>query len=165
MTALLHRRARLLQQHGLAAMLVGLLGGFVLVASLLGGVSASPLPFFVAVKVPGSAHGWLGFHLGMLMNGLMALVLGQVLRGRATSATRGLIISGAVIIAVWGNCAFYLFAMFAPNRGLTADANVFGPPSLWGYLAFFPALVGAVGLIAAVVLLLISPSAASQSEG
>lgn len=158
-----NRRARQLQQHGLAALLVGLLGGFVLIAVLLGGVSASPLPFFVPVKVPGSASGWLSFHLGMLMNGLMAIVLAHVLRARATNPARSGMVCRGIIIAVWGNCAFYLFAMFAPNRGLTSGANSFGPASLWGYLAFFPALVGAISLIVAVILLLISSSAAETA--
>lgn len=149
---------RNLQQHGLAAILVGLLGGFVLVAALIGGISASPFPLFLPIDVPGTTRGWLGFHLGMLMNGMMALVLERVLATRAMSLRRGMVTSWGIVIAVWGNGAFYLFSMFAPNRGLTADSNALGPSTAYGMLAYFPAIAGAISLIAAVVLLLISPT-------
>ena len=152
---------RLMQQNGLAAIFVGLVGGFVLVASLIGGISASPLPLFLSLRVPGTSSGWLGFHLGMLMNGMMALVLERTLNTRAVSRLKSTTICWGVIVAVWGNGAFYLFAMFAPNRGLTSDANVFGPASLFGYLSYFPAIVGAIALMLATLLLLFSPSASA----
>ena len=151
------RHQRLMQQNGLLAIFIGLVGGFVLVASLIGGISASPLPLFVALRVPGTSSGWLSFHLGMLMNGMMALVLERTLNTRAVSASKSAAISWGVIVAVWGNAAFYLFSMFAPNRGLTSDTNVFGPPSLFGHLAYFPAIAGALGLMLATLLLLIAP--------
>jgi hypothetical protein len=146
-----------MQQNGLLAIFVGLVGGFVLVASLIGGISASPLPIFLSIKVPGSSSGWLSFHLGMLMNGMMALLLERILNSRSVSHLKSSAICWGVIIAVWGNCAFYLFTMFAPNRGLTSDANTFGAASLSGYLAYFPALAGAIGLMLATILLLLSP--------
>lgn len=74
-----------MQQNDLLAIFIGLIGGFVLVASLIGGISASPFPFFVSLHVQGTSRGWLSFHLGMLMNGMMALVLERTLNTRAVS--------------------------------------------------------------------------------
>lgn len=158
------RQQRLLQQNGLLAIFIGLVGGFVLVASLIGGISASPLPLFVSLRVPGTSSGWLSFHLGMLMNGMMALVLERTLSTRTVTRLKSATICWGVIIAVWGNAAFYLFSMFAPNRGLTSDANLFGPPSLSGYLAYFPAIAGAIGLILATVLLLMAPQSPAETS-
>jgi hypothetical protein len=161
-TAQLH--FRLLQQNGLAALLVGFVGGFVLVAAILGGISASPLPLFLKVAVPGTVRGWLGFHLGMLLNGMMALILAAVFQTRRAPPRRSAVIAWGIVIAIWGNCAFYLFTMFAPNRGLTAEGNAFGSASLAGYLAFFPALAGAMSVILSVWLMLRSPLRRQNTE-
>lgn len=158
------RHQRLMQQNGLLAILIGLVGGFVLVISLIGGISASPLPLFVSLRVPGTSSGWLSFHLGMLMNGMMALVLERTLNTRTISRLKSATICWGVIIAVWGNGAFYLFSMFAPNRGLTSDMNVFGPPSLFGHLAYFPAIAGAIGLMLAALLILMAPQGPAMPE-
>lgn len=158
------RDQRLMQQNGLIAIFIGLVGGFVLVAALVGGISASPFPLFVSLRVPGTSSGWLSFHLGMLMNGMMALMLERVLDTRAVSDRRSATICWGVITAIWGNGAFYLFSMFAPNRGLTSNANVFGPSSLFGYLAYFPAIAGAIGLMLATLLLLLAPQSAIRSR-
>ena len=158
-----NRHQRWMQQNGLIAIFIGLVGGFVLVASLIGGISASPLPLFVSLRVPGTSSGWLSFHIGMLMNGMMALVLERMLNIRAVSSRKSTTICWGVIIAVWGNCAFYLFSMFAPNRGLTSDTNVFGPPGLFGYLAYFPAIGGAIGLMLAILLLLTAPQKSGEA--
>ena len=158
------RHQRRMQQNGLLAIFIGLVGGFVLVASLIGGISASPFPLFVSLHVPGTSSGWLSFHLGMLMNGMMALVLERTLINRAVSSLKSAMICWGVIIAVWGNGAFYLFSMFASNRGLTSDTNVFGPPSLFGYLAYFPAIGGAIGLMLAILLLLTAPQKFASSD-
>lgn len=159
------RVSRMLQQHGLLAILVGLIGGFALVAVLIGGLSASPLPVFIELHVPGSARGWIGFHLGMLMNGILALVLDRVLVERELSRTRRNLIAGGIVLAVWGNCAFYLFSMFAPNRGLTAGSNALGSANVFGDLAYYPAIAGAIALIVAVSLLFLAPSINAHPSG
>jgi hypothetical protein len=100
----------------------------------------------------------------MLMNGMMALVLERTLNTRAVSRLKGATVCWGVIIAVWGNGAFYLFSMFAPNRGLTSDTNVFGPPSLFGHLAYFPAIAGAIGLMLATLLLLMAPDRPAMTD-
>ncbi len=141
-------------KNGLAGMLVALLGGFMLVFVMVGGISLSPVPVLIEADLPGTVAGWRAVHIGMMMNGLMAILLGACLRWFAVGATAAAWVSWGTIVAVWGNFCFYLFAMFAPNRGVTLLGNRLGEGNLAGALAFAPALVGAVTLMIAVVILL-----------
>lgn len=141
-------------KHGIAAMLVALAGGFALTFTMLQGISLSPVPVFLDIQLPGTERGWRIFHIGMLMNGMMAIALAFALRAVTVTATGAAIVSWGVIIAVWGNASFYLFGMFAPNHGLSLHDSPLGEPSLAGALAFIPAVIGAVTLTAALILLL-----------
>ncbi|MBW2942258.1 hypothetical protein [Zhongshania aquimaris] len=141
-------------RHGLAAILVSLVTGFVLIFSMLGGASLSPIPVLIEFTVPGSTAGWRTVHIGMMMNGIMAVALGCAMRAVYLNDTQGFRVFMGTIIAVWANFMFYLFGMFAPNRGLTLESNVLGEASLAGALAFFPALIGAVTLFYAVISML-----------
>lgn len=143
-----------LVRHGLAALLVALVSGFGLVFALIGGISLSPIPVFFAWAIPGTMAGWRTLHIGMLTNGIMAIALGFVLNKTVLPAPRRRFVALGTIIAVWGNFAFYLFGMFAPNRGLTLGANAQGAASLAGALAFVPAIIGAITLMAAICVLL-----------
>mgnify|MGYP000315381249 CR=1 FL=1 len=140
-------------KHGILALIVALVGGFALIFSMIQGISLSPLPVFIDVIIPGSPEGWRILHVGMLMNGIMAVALGLVL-DRLSVTVRGEAIAGwGIILAVWGNFLFYLFGMFAPNHGVTMGDNALGEGTLAGAIAFFPALLGAVSLISALVVM------------
>lgn len=143
-----------LVRHGLAAMIVALLGGFMLTFEMLGGLSFSPLPVFIGMEMPGTVAGWKAVHLGMLMNGMMAIVLGLAMRVLAVEAASANRVSWAVLIAVWGNFCFYLFAMFGHNHGLSLGANRLGEGNWAGAAAFLPAILGAVTLLYALVVLI-----------
>ena len=144
-------------RHGLAALLVALIGGFMLTFKMLGGISFSPLPLFIEYDLPGTVGGWRAVHLGMLMNGLMAIVLGMVVRLFVLADGSASTVRWCVLIAVWGNFCFYLFSMFGHNHGLSIGANRLGEGNWAGAAAFIPALVGAVTLITAVIVLLRAP--------
>ena len=150
------RAVQVMARHGLAVMLIGLFGGFVLMTAMLGGISLSPLPVFIPAAIGGTTRGWAVFDVGSVMNGIMALSLSAFLSRVAPSKSATAIICWGTVLAVWGNCLFYLFAMWAPNHGLSAGANRLGEGSFAGMIAFYPALIGAIGLLAAVVLLLFS---------
>jgi len=145
-------------KHGMTAMLVALLAGFGLMFFMLGGVSLWPLPAFIQWDLPGTVQGWRSLHLGMMMNGMMAVVLGIAGRSLAVTDHGSSIVSWGTIVAVWGNFCFYLFGMFAPNHGLTMGANRLGEASLAGSLAFLPAFIGVVTLPVALIVLLGSKS-------
>lgn len=157
--ALLEKRvtntgSNLLIKNGLAAMFVALVGGFMLTFSMLGGISLSPLPVFFGMEMPGTAAGWRAVHLGMLMNGIMAIALGLAMRRLLVTETGERIVVWGTLIAVWGNFCFYLFSMFGQNHGLSLGTNRLGEGNLAGALAFVPALVGAVTLMTAIIILL-----------
>ncbi|RZO84203.1 MAG: hypothetical protein EVA65_11390 [Oceanococcus sp.] len=145
--------SNLLIKNGVAAMLVALVAGFLLIFSMIGGLSLSPVPVLFEFDMPGTTEGWRIVHLGMLLNGIMAIVLGVAMRAYVLSDGHARGIQWGTSIAVWGNFCFYIFGMFAPNHGVTLEANRLGEASFAGALAFFPALLGAVTLIYALCVL------------
>ena len=144
-------------KHGLAALLVALIGGFMLTFEMLGGISFSPMPVFIEYDLPGTVAGWRAVHLGMLMNGMMAIVLGMVVRLFVLADGSANTVRWCVLVAIWGNFCFYLFSMFGYNHGLSIGANRLGEGNWAGAAAFIPAIVGAVTLITAVIVLLRAP--------
>ena len=148
-----NEKSNLLIKNGVAAMIVALFGGFILIWSMIKGISLSPLPFFIDFTIPGTPAGWRTFHLGMLLNGLMAILLGATMRLLVITERGQSIVCWGTVFAIWANCVFYLFGMFAPNHGLTLGTNHVGEGNLAGAIAFLPALIGAVTLIAALIVL------------
>ena len=149
-----HHYSHKLMKHGLAAMLVGLIAGFLLIFSMLGGASLSPIPVFIDFNLPGTESGWRVVHLGTLLNGIMAIAIASAMRTVYLSEARARWVFLGTALAIWGNFSFYLFGMFAPNHGLTLEANRLGEASWAGALAFAPALLGAITLIMALLFVL-----------
>ena len=135
-------------------MIVAMMGGFGLIFSMIGAISLSPLPVFFNMEIPGTAQGWRMLHVGMMMNGLMAIILGLALRWLIVTERGAKLVSWGTILAVWGNFLFYLFGMMAPNHGVTLQSNRLGEANLAGALSFLPGLVGVVTLLVALVVLL-----------
>lgn len=146
--------AHRMTKNGIVAMIIAMIGGFFLTFEMLGGISLSPVPVFMDVEIPGSARGWRILHIGMLMNGIMAIALAAALRTLLLTPTRAAVVSWGVIVAVWGNAMFYLFGMFAENHGLSLHDSPLGDASMAGALAFVPAIIGAVTLFVALVVML-----------
>lgn len=157
--------AHRLTRHGLIAMLVALMAGFLLIFSMIGGIALDPLPLLIEFELPGTTKGWRVLHLGMLMNGMMAIMLACAMHYLYLPERKAFLISTGTIIAVWGNFAFYLFGMFAPNHGVTLQGTRLGEASMAGAAAFFPALIGAVTLATALILMLgAEPEAKGAAE-
>lgn len=135
-------------------MLIGMAGGFGMIFAMIGGISLSPIPVFFGLEIPGSIQGWRMVHTGMLMNGMMAILLGLVLRFYAVSNLSASVLGWGTIVAVWGNFCFYLFSMFAPNHGVTVHSNRLGDVNLPALFAFFPAFIGIFTLAAALIVVL-----------
>jgi hypothetical protein len=144
-------------KNGLAGLLLALIGGFMLTFKMLGGISFSPVPIFIDYDLPGTVAGWRAVHLGMLLNGMMAIVIGTVVRLFVLADGQASTVRWGVLIALWGNFCFYLFSMFGYNHGLTLGANRLGEGNWAGAAAFIPAVVGAVTLITVVIVLLRAP--------
>ncbi|MGB1557219.1 MAG: hypothetical protein ACPHCJ_05495 [Oceanococcaceae bacterium] len=141
-------------RHGMCLMVIGLLAGFLLIFSMLGGASLNPIPAFISFEMPGTEKGWRIVHVGALMNGIMALVIGCAMRFFYLSDVKARWVSLGTILAIWGNLSFYIFGMFAPNHGLTLQDNRLGEANWAAVLAFAPALLGAVTLIVALLIVI-----------
>lgn len=149
-----YQNSNRLIKNGAVAMLIGMAGGFGMIFAMIGGISLSPIPVFFGLEIPGSIQGWRMVHTGMLMNGMMAILLGLVLRFYAVSNLSASVLGWGTIVAVWGNFCFYLFSMFAPNHGVTVHSNRLGDVNLPALFAFFPAFIGIFTLAAALIVVL-----------
>lgn len=141
-------------KHALYAILVGMFCGFMLMYTLLGKISLSPLPISFTIPLLGTPDGWRVFHLGMLTNGMMAILFAGCIRWLRVEGLAAAWISWCGVATVWGNAGFYLFRMFATNRGLSVEDNIYGPANLSGGLSYMLGFVAVVTLLIAVILLL-----------
>lgn len=141
-------------QHGLAVLLVGLIGGFFLAWFVAGSVYFPPIPFTIDYQVPGSASSWRAVHTGNIMNAILALVLAMVFNWCDLTERIANRISWLVVSVIWGNAIFYIGAVFAPNHGLSLGDNAAGEGNLAGIIAFVPAIVAAYFLIGVVIFLM-----------
>lgn len=143
-------------KHGAVLMLASLFGGFFLGFALTGGIGLSPLPFFIEADV-GDMDAWRRMHSGAMMNGVMAVAIGLAMRHLQFAGNGAAIVSWGTMAALYGNLCFYVFSVLAPNRGLGIGDNIQGEGNIFGALAYLPALVGAIGLIWALIVYLRTP--------
>ena len=134
-------------QHGLIILIIGLLGGFLLAYSVMGYISFPPLPFTIDVQVPGTTAAWRAVHTGNIMNGLMAIILAGLFWVCDLTKKAQNWISWSLLFVIYGNCIFYVGAVFAPNRGLAIGDNAAGEGNLAGAIAFVPAVAAAYVLL------------------
>lgn len=140
-------------KNALVVLFVGLIGGFFFTYKLLQVVVLPPLPLAFETDIPGTVEAWRAVHLGNLMNAIMAMAMVPLFGWAKLSEKQMSRISWALILTIWGNAFFYVFAVFSHNRGLTAGANRFGEGNWAAPLAALPALVAAYALLYATVAL------------
>lgn len=146
----------LLAKHGLAVMIVGLLGGFAWTFALIEQVSLSPIPIVFADSFPGDPANWRAVHIGCLTNGIMALAIAGVMPRFSLSASAASRVTYSVIFAIWGNTVFYFANLIAPNRSLSLGDNALGEGTVAGAVGYTTAVIGAVVLIYALCVMLFS---------
>jgi hypothetical protein len=144
----------LMIRHGLIICLLGLVGGFMLLFSVIGGISLSPLPLLFDYQLPGTSAQWRAVHVGNIMNGLMAIIFALLMAKLELSIRAKKFISIGMVATVWGNASFYFFGIFSPNKGLSLGDNVVGEASLAGVLAFVPAFCVAFVLMLIVTVMI-----------
>ncbi len=158
------RYQRIMVGHGVLIILVGALAGFMLFFSLLGEIALSPLPWAIDVQVPGAVRAWRGAHVGNMLNGVLIIALAGGLGYVSLSASGQKLTCWGMVGVVWGNAFFYVFAVFAPNRGLSLTDNRYGEASVAGVLAYLPALIAAVLLMVVCVVVARGAFAAAGRE-
>ena len=144
----------LMIKHGLIIMLLGLVGGFLFMFSLVGAISFSPLPFEIDYELPGSSDRWRAVHVGNIMNGMMAIVFAFVIGSIDIEKQAKKIIAYGTVATIWGNANFYIVGVLAPNHGITLGDNRLGESNWAGVVAFIPAYIVALVLIYVVVTLI-----------
>ncbi|MEL6862189.1 MAG: hypothetical protein AAGL11_10140 [Pseudomonadota bacterium] len=148
---MLTKYQRLMIMNGLIICLLGLIGGFFLLFSVIGGISLSPLPIFIDHQIPGTSAQWRAVHVGNIMNGLMAIVFALLMVKLDLSEGGKKLVSYGTVATVWGNASFYIFGIFSPNKGLSLGDNPVGDGNWAGVIAFAPAFIVAFVLMIIVV--------------
>lgn len=144
-------------KHGLAVMLVGLLGGFGWVFALLGELKISPIPIVFMDSFPGDPARWRSIHTGCLLNGIMALAFASILHLFSFTDKKGKLIAYSVLTAIWGNTVFYFCNLFSANRSLSLGDNALGEGNIFGVIGFIVAMLGAIALIIIIIVLIRTP--------
>jgi len=147
----------LITKHGLAVILVGLFAGFGWAFALLGELRLSPIPIVFMDSFPGDPARWRSFHIGCLLNGIMALAFAAILNLFSLTAKRRKFVFYGLVLTIWGNTVFYFCNLFSPNRSLTLDDNALGEATIFGVIGFLSAMVAAIALIALVITLIRTP--------
>lgn len=135
-------------------MLFGLVAGFFLIFSMIGGMSLNPIPAFIGFDMPGTTTGWRITHVGSLMNGIMAIAIASAMRSVFLTDSQSRRVYLGTAIAIWGNFLFYIFGMFAPGHGVTLQDNQLGEANFAGAVAFTTGLIGAITLAWALLTIL-----------
>lgn len=148
----MNERQRRMVGHGAILMVFGLIAGFGLVMSLVGGFEIFP-GTMLEFSLPSDSGGWARTHAGGILNGIMLFTVALVLWGmRLPEQSEGRIF-WMVVGAGYANTLFYWGGMLADNRALTFGDNRFGETSLMGVIGLLPALVFAFVTIIAMLII------------
>lgn len=147
----MNQRSRRMIGHGAIVMVFGLLAGFGLVMSLIGGFEVYP-GRILSFEMPGDGSAWARTHVGGLMNGLMVMVGALVIHAMQIQERSARSLYWMLVGAGYANTIFYWAGMLAPSRALTFGANRLGESNLAGVLGLLPALLFAFVTLAAMLI-------------
>lgn len=135
--------------HGSIILIIGLLAGFGLVMSLVGGFEIIPTKI-LEFEMPGDPKSWARAHTGGIMNGMLVLLMALVAYLMKLPSTTTKKIFWMVVGAGYANTLFYYGGIMAGgHRALTVGDNRLGETNLAGVLGYLPALTFAIILIIA----------------
>ena len=135
----MERLQRIMIGNGLLVVLVAMLGGFMLMFSLLGGIEVWP-GTIIPLSIYGTEAGWVRAHSGGTMNGVLLIVVGLALPLLRLSERMQWITAYGFIYVAWSFTVFCWFGNASSNRGLSIGESPLGEPDLVGLIAFLPAL-------------------------
>lgn len=139
--------------HGAIVMLIGLIAGFGLVMSLIGGFEVFP-GSILRFEIPGESDAWARAHLGGLTNGMLVILFALFIHAAQLPDRQAGQLRWMLVATGYGNTAFYWGGLLSPNRALTLGDNRLGESNLFSVLGLVPALVVAFVLIAATVIVI-----------
>ncbi|MGB0220143.1 MAG: styrene-oxide isomerase StyC [Sinimarinibacterium flocculans] len=146
-------RSRRMLGHGAVVMLIGLIAGFGLIMSLIGGFEVFPGKI-LNFEVPGDASAWARTHLGGITNGMMVILFALFMHVAALPQRQAGQLYWMLVGTGYANTAFYWGGLLSPSRALTIGDNPHGESTIFGVLGFLPALVFAIVLLIAMVIVI-----------
>ena len=148
----MNERERRMIGHGAIVMLLGLVSGIGLTASLIGGWEVFP-GFIVDFAIPGDTRTWARAHSGGIMNGLLVIASALVIHSMQIADRPARQLSWMLVGTGYANTVFYWGALFSSNRAITFGDNRLGAANVASVIGFLPAFVFAfVTMIAMIVL-------------
>ena len=135
----MERHQRLMLCNGMLVILVAMLGGFMLMFNLIGGIEVWP-GVIIDIPMYGTEAGWVRAHSGGIANGLLVMVVGLALPKLNLGETARAWTTWGFIYIAWTFTAFYWFGNASSNRGLTMGPSALGEPDTVGLIAFLPGL-------------------------
>lgn len=150
--------------HGTVILLVGMLTGFGLLVSLLGGMELIP-GTIISFSIPGDPGAWARAHLGGMLNGMLIMLVAVLITTLSLSARVAGHLYWMLVGTGYANTLFYLAALLAPNRALSFADNQFGESSIFAVIGLLPALVFVVVSIIAITMLAVNAFKPADSLG
>ncbi|SFQ31529.1 styrene-oxide isomerase StyC [Pseudomonas borbori] len=148
--------------HGTVILLVGMLTGFGLLVSLLGGMELIP-GTIISFSIPGDPGSWARAHLGGMLNGMLIMLVAVLITTLSLSARVAGHLYWMLVGTGYANTLFYLAALLAPNRALSFADNQFGESSIFAVIGLLPALVFVVVSIIAITMLAVNAFKSAES--
>ncbi len=146
------QRQRKMVGHGAIVMIFGLVAGFGLLMSLIGGFEILP-GTIIEFELPGDSRAWARTHAGGLMNGMLVIAGALVIWAMKLPEHTAKHLYWMLVGTGYANTIFYWAGMFAPGRALTFGDNRLGETSVAGILGLVPAFVFAFVAIAAMLMI------------
>ena len=145
-------RQRKMVAHGAIVLLFGLLAGFGLGMSLIGGFEIFP-GWILQYDMPANSAAWARAHAGGLMNGLLVIIFALILYALSLPERLSYHFYWMLVGTGYANTIFYWGALFAPSRALSFGDNPLGETNIAGIIGLAPAFIFAFITTLAVIIL------------
>lgn len=129
--------------HALVLLIIGLLAGFMLAFSLIGGLELLPT-VFIGIPTFGTTEGWVRAHSGGIMNGLMLIAFAFIMPHCGLAMARIELYAKGIIFAGWANTIFYWTGNASGSRALSFTDNTLGSSNILGMIGYTLAVVAAL---------------------
>lgn len=126
--------------HGALMLLVAMLAGIGLLASVIGGLELWP-GRIVPIDMPSNPAGWVRTHVGGILNAMLVMLIALLVPGLGFSESSARRVGLFMVCTGWANTLFYWAAMWAPNRALSFGANRLGASNVAAWIGLAPALL------------------------
>ena len=128
--------------HALLLLIIGLLAGFMLAFSLIGGLEVLPT-LFIGIPTFGTTEGWVRAHSGGIMNGLMLIAFAFIMPHCGLAIERLQLFAKGIIFAGWANTIFYWTGNASGSRALSFTDNALGASNILGVIGYTLAVIAA----------------------